>query len=182
MTARMGLAIAGALLLAGCAQGPERVVEYLARYTHRVGISNGRLRSVTPDEVTFVARDRGKKQKKRLVKLTPQEFTRRFLLHVIPKGYRRIRYFGFLRNEKRKESVALIRNLLPESLPKPLSKDPPHPRTCPVCRSDTLVTLLVVRPHRAVLEPPAKRRPDPHDPPTPFALPLHERYHINRAA
>ncbi len=75
--------------------GPAQVLEYLSRYTHRTAISNERIRSVTPDEVAFTVRadDKGGK---RLMRLPGAEFVRRFLLHVLPKGIKRIRHYGVL--------------------------------------------------------------------------------------
>lgn len=75
--------------------GPAQVLEYLSRYTHRTAISNERIRSVTPDEVAFTVRaaDKGGK---RLMRLPGAEFVRRFLLHVLPTGVKRIRHYGLL--------------------------------------------------------------------------------------
>lgn len=75
--------------------GPAQVLEYLSRYTHRTAISNERIRSVTPDEVAFTVRadDKGGK---RLMRLPGAEFVRRFLLHVLPTGIKRIRHYGVL--------------------------------------------------------------------------------------
>ena len=91
---------------------PEQVLKYLARYTHRVAISNRRLLSVTGDEVCFRYRDRAHGDAVRTMRLDGVEFLRRFLLHVLPTHFVRIRYFGFLANRSRQSKLALCRSLL----------------------------------------------------------------------
>jgi Putative transposase/Transposase zinc-binding domain len=81
--------------------GPEQVLRYLGAYTHRVAISNRRLVRFEDDEVTFRWRDSAHKNKKRLLALPIDEFLRRFLLHVLPRGFVRIRHFGFLASRRR---------------------------------------------------------------------------------
>src|SRR5262249_47725106 len=83
--------------------GPDHVLQYLARYTHRVAISNHRLLSVTESKVRFRWKDYANHSKKRTMTLTGEEFLRRFLQHVLPKGFPRIRYFGWLANRKRQK-------------------------------------------------------------------------------
>lgn len=92
--------------------GPEHVLHYLARYTHRVAISNHRLLSVDDNSVTFRWKDYAHQGKNRTMTLSPQEFLRRFLLHVLPKGFPRIRYFGWMANRRRAGSLFLCRSLL----------------------------------------------------------------------
>jgi hypothetical protein len=92
--------------------GPEHVLQYLARYTHRVAISNHRLLSVDDDRVTFRWKDYAHHNKSRAMTLTLEEFLRRFLQHVLPKGLPRIRYFGWLANRRRRELLPLCRTLL----------------------------------------------------------------------
>jgi hypothetical protein len=91
---------------------PLQVLRYLGRYTHRVAISNHRLVSFDGERVTFRWKDyaHGSKQKK--MTLTSTEFLRRFFLHVLPKGFVRIRYFGFLANRWRTPMLTLARQLL----------------------------------------------------------------------
>ena len=96
--------------------GPEHVLQYLARYTHRVAISNHRLLNVTDHDVTFRWKDYAHHSKPRAMTLTHEEFLRRFLQHVLPTGFPRIRYFGFLANRSRRLLLPLCRNLL-EALP-----------------------------------------------------------------
>jgi hypothetical protein len=95
--------------------GPEHVLHYLARYTHRVAISNHRLLNVTDDDVTFRWKDYAHGSQSRAMTLSHEEFLRRFFLHVLPKGFPRIRYFGFLSNRHRSLLLPLCRNLLKAS-------------------------------------------------------------------
>lgn len=93
--------------------GPEQVLKYLARYTHRVAIANSRLVSIDDTHVSFLWKDYAKGNRRRTMKLEGPEFIRRFLLHVLPKGFVRIRHFGFLANRVRTASLARCRELLP---------------------------------------------------------------------
>jgi hypothetical protein len=88
------------------------VLQYLARYTHRVAISNHRLLSVDGDHVTFRWKDYAHHSKCRAMNLTLEEFLRRFLEHVLPKGLPRIRYFGWLANRRRRTLLPHCRSLL----------------------------------------------------------------------
>src|SRR5450432_584793 len=125
--------------------GPEQALRYLGAYTHRVAISNGRLVSFLDDKVTFRWRDSAHKNKKRLLTLRAEEFLRRFLLHVLPLGFVRIRHFGFLANRRRGALVPLCKQLLPASSPATASTDSgtrSHPVplwTCPLCGGSMLV-------------------------------------------
>jgi hypothetical protein len=92
--------------------GPEHVLHYLARYTHRIAISNHRLLSFDGKEVTFRWKDYAHGNKKRKMTLSADEFLRRFLLHVLPGGFVRIRHFGFLANRHRTSLIALCRKLI----------------------------------------------------------------------
>jgi hypothetical protein len=92
--------------------GPQQVLEYLGRYTHRVAISNNRIISIDNGRVTFTYRDRQKDNEIKKMTLVADEFIRRFLLHVLPKGLMKIRYFGFLSHTNKKEQIPLIRNLI----------------------------------------------------------------------
>jgi hypothetical protein len=92
--------------------GPEPVLKYLARYTHRVAISNRRLLSMEDGRVTFEWKDYADGNQTKTMTLEAVEFIRRFLLHVLPSGFVHIRHFGFLANRKRKEKLALCRSLL----------------------------------------------------------------------
>jgi Putative transposase/Transposase zinc-binding domain len=103
--------------------GPEHVLHYLARYTHRVAISNHRLISFTGDQVTFRWKDYAHGNKKRKMTLSADEFLRRFLLHVLPRGFVRIRHFGFLSVRRRRDLLPLCRGLLQQT-PAPYSTVP----------------------------------------------------------
>ena len=92
--------------------GPEQVLRYLGRYTHRVAISNHRLVSFDGNNVTFRWRDYAHGNKQRLMTVSADEFIRRFLVHVLPKGFVRIRHFGFMANYQRSSSFELCRQLL----------------------------------------------------------------------
>ena len=92
--------------------GPQQVLEYLGRYTHRVAISNNRIICIDNGSVTFTYRDRQNDDEIREMTLDADEFIRRFLLHVLPKGFFKIRYFGFLAHTNKKKDIALIRKLI----------------------------------------------------------------------
>src|SRR5262250_1136690 len=92
--------------------GPEHVLRYLGRYTHRVAISNHRLVSFTDGEVTFRWRDSAHNNEQRSLPLSVDEFLRRFLLHLLPEGFVRIRNFGFLANRRRATTLPLCFQLL----------------------------------------------------------------------
>jgi Putative transposase/Transposase zinc-binding domain len=92
--------------------GPEVVLKYLARYTHRVAISDSRLLDFEDGEVSFRYKDYAHGNRKRVMKLSASEFVRRFLLHVLPAGFVRIRHYGILSNRHRHEDLALCRELL----------------------------------------------------------------------
>ena len=115
--------------------GPEAVLAYLSRYTHRVAISNSRLIHFDEDGVTFRYKDyrRSGPERQQVMTLAADEFIRRFLLHVLPRGFHRIRHYGLLAGATRKASLALARELLGVATPNP-GQDPPEPiDTCPPC-------------------------------------------------
>jgi hypothetical protein len=118
--------------------GPEYVLQYLARYTHRVAISNHRLISLADGKVTFRWKDYAHGNKKRKMAVTTDEFLRRFLMHVLPRGFVRIRHFGFLSPPRRRNSIALCRQLLVQAIPRPRSSTqtatpPAASWPCPCC-------------------------------------------------
>ena len=94
----------------------DDVLEYLARYTHRVAIANSRIKQLKEGMVTFSAKNR-KKNRTEYLTISAVEFIRRFLLHSLPKGFVRIRYYGFLANRHRSENLCTIRRLLGISTP-----------------------------------------------------------------
>jgi len=97
--------------------GPEQVLRYLGRYTHRIAISNHRLIAFDGEHVTFRWKDYAHGGKQRTMTLETREFLRRFFLHVLPKGFVRIRHFGLLANRFRNRNLALARQLLATSRP-----------------------------------------------------------------
>ena len=113
--------------------GPQHVLQYLARYTHRVAISNHRLLSIDGDHVTFRWKDYAHHSKCRTMTLTLEEFLRRFLQHVLPKGFPRIRYFGWLANRRRHDLLSLCRTLLAVAPPPAVSNDSETIWRCPAC-------------------------------------------------
>lgn len=123
--------------------GPEHVLQYLARYTHRVAISNHRLLDFDGDRVTFRWKDYAHHNKQRKMTLASDEFLRRFLLHVLPSGFVRIRHYGFLTNRDRQQRVSLCRQLLATA---DLLRSPPAPAPqplvvrCPVCSANMRIT------------------------------------------
>jgi Putative transposase/Transposase zinc-binding domain len=92
--------------------GPERVLNYLGRYTHRVAISNNRLKQLKDGQLTFAYKDYKHEHREKLMTLSADEFLRRFLLHVLPNGFQRIRHYGLLANRHRVENLARCRELL----------------------------------------------------------------------
>jgi hypothetical protein len=91
---------------------PQTVLDYLGRYTHRVVLSNDRILAIDQDQVTLSYRDRKDGDRKKTLTLDAQEFIRRFLLHVLPDGFMRIRHFGVLANRAKKQALARCRQLL----------------------------------------------------------------------
>ncbi|MEO6624825.1 MAG: IS91 family transposase [Burkholderiaceae bacterium] len=103
--------------------GPEQVLKYLARYTHRVAISNDRLLKLEEGQVTFRWKNYADHSKTQTMTVSALEFLRRFLLHVLPRGFMRIRHYGFLANRHRQAQLALCRRLLAVSPPAAESAD-----------------------------------------------------------
>jgi len=92
--------------------GPEHVLEYLGRYTHRVALTNNRIVSIEDGRVAFSYCDRSDENKIKEIKLKAEEFIRRFLLHVLPSRFMKIRYYGFLAHANKKVSIPLLRQLI----------------------------------------------------------------------
>ena len=88
------------------------MLEYLGRYTHRVAISNNRIVSIHAGKVTFSYRDRSDENKEKKVTVKAEEFIRRFLLHILPHGFMKIRYYGFLAHTNKKMAIPLLRKLI----------------------------------------------------------------------
>ena len=117
--------------------GSEQALLYLSRYTHRIAISNQRLVSLQDGQVTFRWRDSAHGNQQKLMTLSVDEFLRRFLLHVLPRRFVRIRYFGFLAHRKRGALLPLCQRLLARRRPQRTAPKPdqhqPAGRTCPRC-------------------------------------------------
>jgi hypothetical protein len=136
--------------------GPEEVLRYLARYTHRVAISNRRLVALDDNDVTFKWKDyriEGPERYK-LMTLDTHEFIRRFLMHVLPQGFHRIRYYGWLRSQTRVKNIARIRELLavpliPIDAIKAVNAKPEEPKApehpCPCCGSNMRIIETFLR-------------------------------------
>jgi len=92
--------------------GPEQVLEYLGRYTHRVAITNNRILSIEDGRVTFNYRDRSDENEVKQLTVKAKEFIRRYLLHILPPGFMKIRYYGFLAHANKKVSIPLLRQLI----------------------------------------------------------------------
>ena len=113
--------------------GPQQVLKYLSRYTHRIAISNRRILSFADNKVTFKWRDYADGNRVKVMTLEASEFLRRFLMHVLPPGFVKIRYFGFLANGKRVQKLALARTLLGVATPAPIEDRVRLPVLCPAC-------------------------------------------------
>jgi hypothetical protein len=136
--------------------GPRQVLKYLARYTHRVAISNQRLITLDDGRVTFRWKNYAHANEPATMTLKAEEFIRRFLLHVLPKGFVKIRHFGFLANRCRRDNVLLCRELLATSstgLPGPArhdsqSDEPEADRVdrCPRCNVGSMRPVEILSP------------------------------------
>ena len=132
--------------------GPQQVLDYLGRYTHRVAISNNRIISIDNGRVTFTYKDRQNDSEIKKMTLDADEFIRRFLLHVLPKGLIKIRYFGFLAHTNKKKDIPLIRKLidpeatLPEKIQESISEmmlrlTGIDINCCPVCKKGKMIRI-----------------------------------------
>jgi len=139
--------------------GPQQVVDYVGRYTHRVAISNHRLVDIEDAHVKLHWKDYRDNHQQKTMTLFAEEFMRRFLLHVLPSGFHRIRYYGFLGNRHRKEKLGHCRQLLGLTAPKESSAElaPPEDyrdryerltgrslRECPVCHRGRMITVMLL--------------------------------------
>jgi hypothetical protein len=145
------------------------VLSYLGRYTHRVAISNHRLVSCKDGHVTFSWKDYAHGQRQSLMTLNTDEFIRRFLLHVLPRGFQRLRQFGLLANRRRHQQLARCRQLLGAAAeptePLPVDYKSLYQtvtgeslESCPACRTGNMkfaapLGLLTAAPYASVLAP-----------------------------
>jgi Putative transposase len=135
----------------------------VGRYTHRVAISNNRLVAIEDEQISFRWKDYRHNHRQKTMTLSAEEFIRRFLIHVLPDGFQRIRYYGFLANRYRQDKLAQCRQLLgmPAVDPKPESGDLAIDydyerlyekltgsclRQCPSCRQGRMITVEVLAP------------------------------------
>jgi hypothetical protein len=141
--------------------GAEGVLQYLGRYTHRIAISNNRILKLQDGEVSFRWRDYSDSDKQKTMTVKAQEFIRRFLLHVLPHRYVRIRHFGLLSNRNRKDDIALCRKLLENAMTVTTEKDKQETwqeqllricgidvTACPVCKKGRMLTVEFLPPSR----------------------------------
>jgi hypothetical protein len=144
--------------------GPEKVLEYLGRYTHKVAISNNRIVNVRHGRVSFTYRDRRDGDTVKTMTLEAEEFIRRFLLHVLPSGFVRIRHYGFLANRSRKQNLQLCREFLGDLKQQPVGttqfRETPEKNhqqlmleltgiditLCPCCKKGSMVILYEILP------------------------------------
>jgi hypothetical protein len=133
----------------------------LGRYTHRIAISNNRILKIQDGNVSFRWRDYADGDKQKTMTLKADEFIRRFLLHVLPHRYVRIRHFGLLANRSRKDNIALCRELIGSCKTVPKEKEKPETwqdqllricgidvTTCPVCKKGTILRVELLLPSR----------------------------------
>jgi hypothetical protein len=139
--------------------GPEQVLKYLARYTHRVAISNDRLIKVEDGKVFFHWKDYAHDQARKVMALSAVEFIRRFLLHVLPSGFRRIRHYGLLANRHRDETLQRCRTLLgvagraheaaAQDTGTAADMAPDCVHVCPVCKKGRMIIVEAIEPCRS---------------------------------
>jgi len=143
--------------------GPEYVLQYLGRYTHRVAISNYRLISLADGQVTFRWRDSAHHNEQKVMSLSLDEFLCRFLLHVLPKGFVRIRHFGFLANRRRATLLPLCRQALavvqPQTQPEASTAKETRPLwLCPKCGAPMVVIERLTAAQLQLRSPPSLSR------------------------
>ena len=138
--------------------GPEQVINYLGRYTHRVAIANERIMGLENDQISFVYKDYKNGAKKKVLTLEAHEFIRRFLLHILPKGFHKIRYYGLLATRNRKTKLNQARKLLgqqplqkPQKLPWYLILEKVmgiNPFQCPKCQKGRMKQVQLILPNQ----------------------------------
>jgi hypothetical protein len=132
--------------------GPQQVLDYIGRYTHRVAISNQRIVNIENGNVTFTYRDRRNNNTLKTMTLQAKEFIRRFLLHVLPDGFVRIRHFGFLANRYKKENIQKCREIIGCSEQVPETREKNYQERmleltgidltqCPCCKTGSMIVI-----------------------------------------
>jgi hypothetical protein len=148
--------------------GVQGVLQYLSRYTHRIAISNNRILKLENGTVSFLWRDYSNGNKEKIMTLNADEFIRRFLLHVLPDRFVKIRHYGLLANRRRKNNIALCRKLLGNYRVETKDKDLPltwqehllkisgvDVTKCPICQKGRMITVEILQPFRCK-DPPQK--------------------------
>ena len=126
---------------------PMNVIEYLGRYTHKIAISNHRIKSIENGKVIFYFRDYRKGAQKQEMTLDGMEFIRRFSMHILPKGFVRIRHYGILSGTSKKTTIPKIKEQLPERFKR---KTEPrivmefNSKQCPCCKTETMITIEII--------------------------------------
>jgi hypothetical protein len=153
--------------------GPSQVLEYLGRYTHRVAISNHRIFKVEQERVTFTWRDRSDGDRRKIMTLQAEEFIRRFLLHVLPQGFMKMRHFGWMANTNKKRALQTIRDQLDVAASEQASHESPDQimtrltgndiTRCPECKQGRLVCIRRLMSPRSRLIPHTPGSEEPHD-------------------
>ena len=141
--------------------GPEQVLKYLARYTHRVAISNHRLVKLAAGQVTFRYRDYADSRKEKLLTLSAEEFLRRFVTHVLPKGFMKIRHYGLLASRQREERLRQSRRLLVavtvlQTRATASPEEPAPLASCPRCGGTRLVRCSLAAAELVLASPPSE--------------------------
>ncbi|MFB3117295.1 MAG: IS91 family transposase [Myxococcota bacterium] len=146
--------------------GPESVLAYLGAYTHRIAISNHRILNLKNGQVDFRYRDYADGRKQKVLRLDVDEFIRRFLLHVLPKGFVRIRHYGLLANRSRRKKIAHCRTLLSAPEPETRTKETVSEKLlrltgidihgCPVCREGHMIVVAEIDGARQRANPPLR--------------------------
>ena len=137
--------------------GPQSVIEYLGRYTHKIAISNHRIKSIADDKVSFAYKDYKHGSVQKEMTIDALEFIRRFAMHILPKGFVRIRHYGIVSSSTKAACAADIKaQLLPQHqvLPSPAKTSAIlyNPKKCPCCKKDSMETIMLFK----------KRGPPPH--------------------
>jgi hypothetical protein len=122
------------------------VIEYLGRYTHKIAISNHRIKAIQENGVTFSYKDYRKGGKQEMMTLEPMEFIHRFSMHILPKAFVRIRHYGILSSTCKKVAIPLIKQQIPLKKLKPklhLAQEY-NPRICPCCKTESMVIIELI--------------------------------------
>ena len=126
-------------------KGPQSVIEYLGRYTHKIAISNHRIKNVTESTVSFSYKDYKHGAVKKEMTLDALEFIRRFAMHILPKGFVRIRHYGILSSTSKSVNALIIKDqlpLLPGLVNKKARQEIFNPKKCPCCKKETMLNVL----------------------------------------